>query len=250
MKSRLFSILLTAVFAGCAATDALGRQDTQGDSTAKRPAPSAAEFDAFREAVNGGELDAVRAMLQKNPALATAKDSHGETALHSAILGGTKEMVELLLTNKADVNAANDRGHTPLHNAAMSPLTSREMAVLLIERKADVNARDRKEETPLHAAANNGSINVAEVLIGRVADVDAKDKYGNTPLHWAATAYQGRSRDEGSGEDLEAWKEVIKLLLDHKADANAKNNRGVTPLKTVEGHGEIEELMRKYVARE
>ena len=200
--------------------------------------------------MNGGDLDTARALLRKDAALAAAKDANGETALHSALFGGGKEMVELLLANKADVNAANNRGHTPLHNAAMSPLTSKEVAELLIAHKADANAKDKHGNTPLHAAASNGSVNVAEVLLGVKADVGAKDKYGNTPLHWAAMAYKAKSGDGEAGEELEAERAIIKLLLDHKADPGARNNIGDTPLKIVEELGDVAGLMRKYVAKE
>jgi ankyrin repeat protein len=250
MKLRSLLILPAIALAGCAASEASGRPGAQGTTPATRPSPPTAQFDTFREAVSGGDLDAARAMLEKNPALAAAKDANGETALHSAIFGGSKEMAELLLTNKAEVNAANNRGHTPLHNAAMSPLTSKEMTELLIAHKADVNARDRNDETPLHAAANNGSVSVVEVLLGEKADANAKDKYGNTPLYWAAIAYRTKSRDGAGSEELEAAKEIIKLLLDYKADPNAENNNGITPLKVVEGHVDVAGLMRKYAAKE
>jgi len=49
---------------------------------------------------------------------------------------------------------------------------------------ADVNARDNTGETPLHDAASRGHKNVVECC-WPVGEVNAEDNYGNTPLHWA-----------------------------------------------------------------
>jgi ankyrin repeat protein len=58
-----------------------------------------------------------------------------------------KEMVELLLTNGADVNAANNGGAAPLHTAAFFNFT--EVVELLLARGADINAKDKNGRTAL-----------------------------------------------------------------------------------------------------
>ena len=52
--------------------------------------------------------------------------------------------------------------------------------------KAEVNAKDGNGQTPLHVAARNNSLEVAELLISSGAEVNAKDNRGETPLHLAA----------------------------------------------------------------
>ena len=59
------------------------------------------------------------------------------------------------------------------------------MAELLLASKADVNAKDKDGLTPLHWAAFKGHKDVAEVLLANKADVNAKDNLGLTPLHRA-----------------------------------------------------------------
>ena len=44
-----------------------------------------------------------------------SKDNKGKTPLHWAALSGHKDVVELLLASKAEVNAKNNDGQTPLH---------------------------------------------------------------------------------------------------------------------------------------
>jgi ankyrin repeat protein len=46
-----------------------------------------------------------------------ASDNHGDTPLHNAALRGYKEVVEALVAHAADVNVKNSRGRTPLDEA-------------------------------------------------------------------------------------------------------------------------------------
>jgi ankyrin repeat protein len=66
--------------------------------------------------------------------------------------------------------------------------TTKDIAESLLANKADVNAKDNDGWTPLHEASYEGSKEVAEVLLANKADVKAKDKLGNTPLQAAENA--------------------------------------------------------------
>ena len=73
-----------------------------------------ADIAAFFAAVEGGELDTVRAMLTASPALVRARDATGATALHVAAFHGRRAVVELLLDAGAELNARDDTfGATP-----------------------------------------------------------------------------------------------------------------------------------------
>jgi ankyrin repeat protein len=52
--------------------------------------------------------------------LVTYRDGYGITPLHGAAFMGFQDMVELLLTNNADVNAKDVKGETPLQAAKMA----------------------------------------------------------------------------------------------------------------------------------
>ena len=71
----------------------------------------------------------------------------------------------------------------------------------------DVNAKDDDGWTPLH---NAGTKEVAELLIAEGADVNAKDDDGTTPLDWAIrrkhseTADLLRKHGGKTGEELKA----------------------------------------------
>ena len=71
---------------------------------------------------------------------------------------GRKDVVEYLLQNGADVQARDDGGLIPLHNACS--FGHAEVVNLLLQHGADPNARDNWNYTPLHEAAIKGKIDV------------------------------------------------------------------------------------------
>ena len=143
----------------------------------------------IHDAARKGDLEMVKALLNANPELALSKETNGATALHWAALLGHKEVAELLLVNKAEVDARDSAGETPLIWAAYKG--HKDVVELLLANKANVNAKDRIGATPLHAAAQYGHTDVAELLLASKADINAANNVGETPLHFAAAAGHG-----------------------------------------------------------
>lgn len=81
-------------------------------------------------------------------------------------------IVEFLLQNGADVNAADRGGLIPLHNASSYGHIA--VAEILIAHKANVNARDKWKFTPLHEAAQKGRTQLCALLISHGADVNIR----------------------------------------------------------------------------
>ena len=104
--------------------------------------------------------------------------------MHGASAEGHKDVVELLLANKAEVNAKDKNGDTPLHEAAF--MDHSDVAALLLANKADINAKGKDGDTPLHVAAAKGHKDVAELLLTKGADVNPKNNNGWTPLSLCA----------------------------------------------------------------
>jgi hypothetical protein len=130
-------------------------------------------------AAEQGDLEKVKALLETNPDLATSKDKSGITPLHLAAYRGHKNIVELLLSKGADLNAKMKGGQTPLHAALEKG--QKEVVELLLAYYA--NAWDNDGHTPLHCAAYQGHKEVVELLLAN--HVNAKNKDGHTPLHYA-----------------------------------------------------------------
>lgn len=105
--------------------------------------------------------------------------------IHVAAQWGQPEAARLLLTAAAHVNAVHrDFGTSALHFAGVG-LGHAEVARVLCESRAEVNALDGVGATPLIAAARTGNAGVVRILCEARASVDAADEEGCTALHLA-----------------------------------------------------------------
>ena len=177
-----------------------------------------------------GDLSKVKAFTEEEGDV-NAKNSRGAALLHAAVLGGHKEVVELLIAKGSNVNINSPYPRTPLHVAAGAG--HKDVVEILLTNGADVHAKARYGRgplTPLHRAASGGHEDVVRLLISKGADVNANIGTSWTPLHEAA----------GAGR-----KGVVKLLVAEGADANAITaSRGLTPLhRAAGGHKEVVELL-------
>ena len=123
----------------------------------------------IHQAARDGDLEKVKTLLNSNPDLVFSKDDsppgEGYTPLHRAVESGHTDVVELLLTHGADVNAKAGGESTPLHLAA--GYGYKDVAKFLLTNKAEVNAMDNGGNTPLHLAAAGGHKDVAELLLAQ-----------------------------------------------------------------------------------
>jgi TonB family protein len=72
----------------------------------------------IHDAARNGDFQKIKALLRENPELVSIKDEYGYTPLHLAARKGQKDAVEMLLANKAEINAKTLMGITPLDMAA------------------------------------------------------------------------------------------------------------------------------------
>jgi hypothetical protein len=156
--------------------------DIPGPITATT-APLALRTEMLAAAKNG-DLDKIKSLLKDNPDLVASRDDSQDTPLLIAVFNNHKEVVGLLLANRADVNAKDKDGFSPLMIAAVT--SEAEILQLLIDNKADVNARDNKGCTALFYAAPQGDIDILRLLFTHKADIDAKNNDGKTPTEYAA----------------------------------------------------------------
>jgi len=100
---------------------------------------------------------------------------------------------QLLVANKADVNAEDNFKRTPLHRATW--FGKPPFLKLLIENNANVNCQDIFKTTPLHLVAKEGNKVCAEILINSGANKKLVDLKGQTPYDGALTSDQFEMSD-------------------------------------------------------
>ena len=109
------------------------------------------------------------------------------TPLQMASRDGSKEMVELLLEQGADVNSPSAKkfGATALQFAAIKGLLG--IAYLLLENGADVNAppAEMGGRTALEGAAEHGRVDMVQLLLNAGANI-SQDQGGQSQYENAA----------------------------------------------------------------
>lgn len=184
-------------------------------------------FEAIREGNTPrvkAALDAAPDLVRANPDTSFMRDGVGRaTPLHLAVQADQREVVQVLLDAGADIEARNECGRTPLHDALEYNNSLRD---LLISRGARVD---------ICSAAFLGRLDRIEELLARTPALVDDRSTRLTPLGWAAYACQlgaarkliARGARMDGGELLCAASvgclPVGRLLLDHGVDPDAMN---------------------------
>lgn len=150
-----------------------------------------------------------------------APNASGTTPLLLAVQKQDESMVELLLDiPNIEVNQTNLQSYTPLHYASAGYST--EIITLLLDKGADLFSKTDKGYMPIHIACQKGSSEVLEHLIKECPTerkeemLEAKDNSGNTPL---LLAKESMTRANFN-----------LLQTTYKCDTTAKNINGDTVL--------------------
>ena len=167
-------------------------------------------------AIRSNNLDAVKQLL-KHGARVNYERCHEFNPLHFAVQKNNVPMVKELLKHGANVNALDESGDTPLHFAIMSKLVSVEVVTFLLQNGAKSDIDNEIYETPLILAVRYGKMEKLSKIIDHGADVNSvlTDSNGATILHYACQFEHTA---------------IVKKLLTHGANINAKNDLEITPL--------------------
>lgn len=173
-------------------------------------------FSALHHAALGGSLELI-ALLLEAQATVDIKDSNGMRPLHYAAWQGRLEPVRLLLRASAAVNVASLDGQIPLHLAAQ--YGHYEVSEMLLQHQSNPCLVNKAKKTPLDLACEFGRLKVAQLLLNShlcvaLLEGEAKDPCDpnyTTPLHLAAK---------------NGHREVIRQLLRAGIEINRQTKTG------------------------
>jgi len=191
-----------------------------------------------------GRSDLVRLLVERGADI-NAKTEDGSSALMWAAIMEQGDIVRLLKSHGAEVT---------LPIAAL--LGDAKEVQRLLEAGADANVKDRKGWTALMNAAQRGHVAVMKLLLENGANVGAHREDGSTAFmdaiggsHTEATKLlinEGADLNETRHKDTDEYQyslsplmhgvvwgqsDLVRLLLKHGTEVNARGSMGVTALK-------------------
>lgn len=129
---------------------------------------------ALQGAADKGDMESLKRLLDRGVEIDLQTDTGG-TALLTAVYRGQAHAVSFLLARGADVNKADNSGHTPLFHLDIDDGT---MCALLLKHGADITLRDWWGNTPLLHTVSHGNPDVVEKLLAAGADRNDTDRDG------------------------------------------------------------------------
>ncbi len=211
----------------------------------------------FFEAIGKGDTATVKALLDAEPALATARNEQGQSAILAAVYNQRHEIRDLLLARGIPLELHEAAGTGQLDRVkqfvekdpslakSYSPdgfpvlglaavFGHRGVAEYLLEKGADVNAvaKNAAGYTALTGAVASGHKDLAAWLVSKGANVNHRYASGFSPLMTAAA---------------NGHLEIAQMLLDHGADPAARTDDGKTALRFAEERGQkaVAEFLRQ-----
>jgi len=202
---------------------------------------------AFFDAIKAGKVAEVRSLAANYPALATARDANGVSAILVAIynrqplvaaalveigapidifeasaLGLVDRMTALLTEDRTSASAYAQDGFYPLGLAAF--FGHLDAVRTLIAAGADVRATARNpfKVQPIHAAAASRNLDIIRAVLAAGADPNIPQQQGFLPLHEAAS----------NGN-----REMAELLVGGGANPRLANDAGKTSIDLARDKG-------------
>ena len=206
-----------------------------------------------------GALDAARHGDAAHAGLRTG--TRDAVLLLAAAEAGHADVVDVLLANAADVDAANAAGVSALMRA--SGRGHCDVVRLLLSKGAAVDARSAEGNTALMGAALQGRCGIAEMLLSKGADLQRGNRRGLNALSVAVAAghsdvaalllARGADPEKGRFEGTSALMcaaalgrcDAAALLLAHGADSGRRRADGLNAFRLAYalGHEDVLDLL-------
>ena len=152
-----------------------------------------------------------------------AYDYRGDNALTLAIRECRHDVVDLLLNEREmDINGTNQNEYSPLMVAAMNG--SESMVLKLLRKGASINHQYCNGNTALHMAVKSNHYSAVKQLLLHKANVNIINIFNETPICFAANY------------------NIIKILLDFKANPNHADKKSNTLLHRLVRYGSVRSI--------
>ena len=142
-------------------------------------------------AVMTGNVNDIKFLVKSKVSINSRNSSVNTTPLHIATACDKKDIIELIVSINANINAPNIDGNSSLQYAVQNENIN--MVKFLVNAKASINIRNYEGDTPLHSAVKkldkidniDTLTEIVEFLINSKSNVTAQNKKNETPLYLA-----------------------------------------------------------------
>jgi ankyrin repeat protein len=170
----------------------------------------------FLRSAASDRLSFVQIAMQQHPSFG-AVDLNGDNAMMRAAMYNTKQVAELLLNAGFSTLFANSSGRTLLHVFAKNGWD--DLVEKALAAGASIDARDDKGNTPLLEAASRGRVDTAKLLVDRGADLEVINFEGESAARYMRIAQASSTRDHhvnypGSESELAADHDESEDLME------------------------------------
>ena len=173
-----------------------------------------------------------------------AINSYGENALRTAITAGNMFSLKYLIEKGANINNASDDGIPPL-SQAIAAENYDAVDMLLSQENLDMYFvwGDVWTGSPVYMCISKADIYTFEEMIKKGLDINHDfSEYGAPPVMVYAVSQRKHLK-------LEDYKEIISFLILAKANINARDSKGATPLMLALKNTDIEGFNALIVGR-
>lgn len=141
-------------------------------------------FTPLNIAIESGDMELTKFLIT-NGANVNSLMQDGVSLIGYAIAQNNMDLLQILIENGANVNytGGDSWANTPLQTASRLGLDN--VVRILLTRNADINAVDMNGNTALHTAALNSQLSIVKLLLEKNPNLDIQNKVGNTALHLA-----------------------------------------------------------------
>jgi uncharacterized protein len=186
-----------------------------------------AQSAALVEAAGRGDLPAVRRLVESGTSV-EQRDARGRTPVLAATDGNHLEVVRYLVSRGADVNAQDQQQDSAFLLAGARGYT--EIVRATLAAGADFKVRNRFGGNALIPACERAHVDTVQLLLTTAIDVDHVNNLGWTCLLEAVILGNGGERHQ----------QVVRMLIDRRANLNLADRDGVTPLQHAQRKGQAE----------
>jgi ankyrin repeat protein len=203
------------------------------------------------DAIKAGKVDEVRQLIQQDPALKTARDASGASALlvaaynmkpdvvnallelgapvdifEASVLGHVHRIHEILKDDPARAREFAPDGFTPVALAAFFGQPAAVKALIAAGADVNAHAQNALKVAALHAAVAGRNMETIKAVLAAGGNPNARQQAGFLPIHEAGT---------------NANRALAEVLLAHGADPTlpADNGKSAIDFARDKGHAEF-----------